>query len=44
MQTETSVEVTGVEQSGSKCGPYSTVNELEALGSEMITDFWQESG
>lgn len=45
MQTETSVEVTVVElASDSESGPDSTVNELEALSLEKITDFWQGGG
>jgi len=40
MQTEISVEVTGVKPaSDSEPGPDSTVNELEVLRSEKITDF-----
>lgn len=40
MQTETSVEVTGVElASDLEFGPDGTVNELEALSLEKITDF-----
>lgn len=45
MQTETSVDSTMFKlASDLESGPDSTVNELEALSSEKITDFWQEGG